>query len=170
MGYPPLVMATRAAAPAVATAFLLLAVGVDRAGATDHRLLLFGGPERRDFLGCVTCEGTDPYSIWNPDNDYGSPKHPLSIWNRTGRYGSENSPDSPWTARPETPPVVVDRVGNFCGYFVIDRSFPERVKDDYLVWLLEGHDWIADHLDEVRGDFRTQGALTLCGLRPPGNP
>jgi hypothetical protein len=161
-------MAKRLAAGVACT--LLLALGAPPARATRNPLLLFGGPEQQDFLGCVTCDASEPYSIWNPQSHYGAPSHPLSIWNREGRYGSADSPHSPWSRRPKSVPVVVDRAGNLCGNFAVDRAFPGRVTDGYLIWLLEGHDWIADHLDEVREDFRSQGArVPPCGLQPsPG--
>ena len=168
MGYPPHVMAMRAAAPAAVFTVLCLAFGGAPAYA-DHRLFLFAGPEWRDFLGCVTCRASNPYSIWNPDSEYGSPTDPNSIWNRRGEYGSGRGASSPWHPNPQPPPVVVDRVGNFCGYFVMERSFPGRVRDPYLLWLLEGHAWAADHLDEVRADFQESDEPTSCGL-PPGRP
>jgi hypothetical protein len=150
-----------------AAACLLLAFGASVASATINRVLLFGGPEQQDFLGCLTCDASEPYSIWNRDSDYGSTTHPHSIWNRKGPYGSTESPHSPWSRKPASAPVVVDRAGNLCGYFVVDRTFPGRVTDGYLVWLLEGHDWIADHLDEVREDFRGRAAeIPACGLVP----
>ncbi len=146
---------------------LLLLLGAQTARATVNPLLLFGGPEQQDFLGCLTCDAAEPYSIWNPESDYGSPTHPSSIWNRRGRYGSVASPHSPWSRHPRSVPVVVDRAGNLCGNFAVDRAFPGRVTEGYLVWLLEAHDWIADHLDEVREDFRSRGAqVPPCGLPP----
>jgi hypothetical protein len=146
-------------------ACVLLAFGAAPARATLNPLLLFGGPELQDFLGCVTCDAAEFYSIWNADSDYGSPKHPNSIWNRKGRYGSTDSPYSPWSRRPKSVPVVVDRAGNLCGNFAVDQSYPGRVSDGYLIWLLEGHDWIADHLDEVREEFRHEGPdRPPCGL------
>jgi hypothetical protein len=152
-------------------ACLLLAFAAQPAPATTNPILLFGGPEQQDFLGCMTCDAGEPYSIWNPESDYGSPKHPHSIWNRAGRYGSEDSPHSPWSRRPRSVPVVVDRAGNLCGNFAVDRSFPGRVTDGYLIWLLEGHDWIADHLEEVREDFRSRGVeIPPCGLPPNHGP
>ena len=140
-------------------------------GATLNKLFLFGGPELQDFLGCLTCDASELYSIWNPQSDHGSPGHRLSIWNRPGPYGTVDSPHSPWSRRPQSVPVVVDRAGNFCGNFAVDRTVPARVSDGYLIWLLEGHDWIADHLDEVRDDFRDRGAeLPPCGLPPSREP
>jgi hypothetical protein len=161
-------MATDTAARAVVLALLWLAAGASTAQA-DHRLFLFAGPAWGDFLGCVTCRTSNPYSIWNPAAEYGSPEHPNSIWNLGGAYGSADGAGSPWHASPQPPPVVVDRGGNFCGYFVVDRDFPGRVTDPYLRWLLEAHAWAADHLDEVRGDFEAQDQVTTCGL-PPGLP
>ncbi len=156
------------AARAAALTLLWLAAGALPARA-DHRLFLFAGPDWSEFLGCVTCRTSNPYSIWNPETEYGSPSHANSIWNRSGPFGSTTAPGSPWSASPQPPPVVVDRVGNFCGYFVIDRSFPGRVSDPYLVWLLEAQSWAADHLDEVRADFEAQDQGTSCGM-PPGMP
>ena len=147
----------------------LVALAIDPArAATRNKLLLFGGPELEDFLGCLTCDASELYSIWNPESDYGDPGHPLSIWNRGGRYGSADSPHSPWSRSPQSVPVVVDRAGNFCGNFTVDPSQPARVTAGYLVWLLEGHDWAADHLDEVREDFRHRGEeLPPCDLPLP---
>lgn len=159
------------AAAGVASCLVLVVLGLASAPAraTLNPLLLFGGPEHQDFLGCLTCDASEPFSIWNPQSDYGSPDHPHSIWNRAGPYGSTDSPHSPWSRRPKSVPVVVDRAGNPCGNFAVDRSFPGRVSDGYLIWLLEGHDWIADHLEEVREDFRHQGATVgPCGLPPGG--
>jgi hypothetical protein len=157
--------AVRAAAGCLGGLVLGLGLGAS-AGATSYPVLLFGGPEHEDFLGCLTCDASEPYSIWNPNSEYGSPGHPLSIWNREGRYGSQDSPHSPWSRRPESVPLVVDRAGNLCGNFAVDRTFPGRVTDGFLIWILEGHDWIADHLDEVREDFRSGTAITPCGLPP----
>jgi len=149
----------------VAACWLLVAAADPTRAATLNKLFLFGGPELEDFLGCLTCNASELYSIWNPESDYGSPEHPLSIWNRQGRYGSVDSPDSPWSRSPRSVPVVVDRAGNFCGNFALDRSVPGRVRDAYLIWLLEGHAWAADHLDEVREDFRHRGEeLPPCDL------
>jgi hypothetical protein len=163
-------MAKRAAIGVAAC--VLSALLASPARAALNPLLLFGGPEQEDFLGCVTCPASEFHSIWNADSDYGSPTHPKSIWNRDGRYGSEESPYSPWNRRPKSVPVVVDRAGNFCGNFAVDRSFPGRVTDGYLVWLLEAHAWITEHLDEMRDEFRSQGPdrdRDPCGLPPaPG--
>jgi hypothetical protein len=146
-------------------ALLSLAFGAAPARATLNPLLLFGGPELEDFLGCVTCPASEFHSVWNAESDYGSPKHPKSIWNREGPYGSVDSPYSPWSRKPKSVPVVVDRAGNLCGNFVLDPAYPGRVTDGYLIWLLEAHDWITEHLDQMRDEFRREGPdRDPCGL------
>jgi hypothetical protein len=146
-------MAKRAAAIA-STGLLALASIAGPARATSNPLLLFGGPEQREFLGCLNCDATEPYSIWNAASEFGDPERPLCIWNRKGPYGSTESPHSPWSERPQTLPVVVDRAGNFWGYFAADPQVRGRVTDGYLVWLLEARTWIADHLDVLREEWR----------------
>jgi hypothetical protein len=145
-------MAGRALALAVA-AWLAFASLAGTARATSNPLLLFGGPEQRDFLGCLNCDAREAYSIWNAKGEYGDPSRPLCIWNRNGPYGSTESPHSPWSRNAKTRPVVVDRAGNAWGVFAADPATPGRVTDGYLVWLLEARDWIADHLDLMREEW-----------------
>jgi hypothetical protein len=122
-------------------------------GVREDPMLLFGGPDQRDFLGCLNCDRSEPFSIWNERSDHGSTDHPHSIWNRSGPYGSSDGPHSPWSLAPETVPVVVDRAGNLLGYFTANASHPGRVRDAYLLWIVDRHDWIVDHLDAVRLEF-----------------
>ena len=111
----PPVVATCPAARAAALTLLWLGLG-QPAAAAENRLLLFAGPEWRDFLGCVNCRASNPYSIWNPASDYGSPTHPLSIWNRSGNYGS--------TTGRGLPGQLPDSL--YGGQYFIIRSFNRR--------------------------------------------
>ena len=138
------------------------------AHADDNPLLLFGGPDRDHFLGCLNCDPSEAFSIWNEEGDYGSTTGPDCIWNRGGVYGSPASPLSPWSRHATTPPFVVDRKGNFYGYFTRDLSYPDRttrtrvtgrpVTDieqliyEFLVWFLEDYDLIIANLDEIRAN------------------
>jgi hypothetical protein len=127
-------------------------------------ILLFGGPDFEHFLGCLNCERSEAFSVWNETVDYGSTTHPHSIWNRNGVYGSPSSPWSPWNPSATTPPIAVDRVGNVYGHFTRNLSDPNRVRRqeshvarpdfERLVWLLENYDWIIAHLDEARSVLR----------------
>jgi hypothetical protein len=131
-------------------------------------LLLFGGPERDHFLGCLNCDPSELFSVWNEEGDYGSTTRPDSIWNREGVYGSPASPLSPWSRHATTPPFVVDREGNFFGYFTRDLSYPDRITRtraavdpfrgnerrifEFLAWFLEDYDLIIANLDEIRAN------------------
>ena len=126
-------------------------------------ILLFGGPDHEDFLGCLNCERSDAFSVWNESVEYGSTTHPHSIWNRNGVYGSPSSPWSPWNPSSKTPPIAVDRAGNVYGQFTRNLSNPDRVRHhdnhvakpefDLLVWLLDNYDWVITHLDAVRAQY-----------------
>lgn len=139
------------------------------ATADDRFLLLFGGTEQRDFLGCLSCARNEPFSVWNPDSPYGSTTSPDSIWNRDGRYGAPTSRLSPWNPHAPTPPIVVDRAGYRYGKFTRNTALPDRVarsntlapdssvilRDnlDLLNWILDNYDGFIDRLDEVRLEF-----------------
>ena len=43
-----------------------------------------------------------------------------------GTYGSSYNSDSPWNAYGSNPPVVVDKSGNFYGYFTVNRYKDKR--------------------------------------------
>ena len=135
----------------------------DLAHATDGPLLLFGGRNRDEFIGCLNCYRSEPFSVWNESGEYGNPENENSIWNQKGPYGSRKSPFSPWNPRSSKPPLVVDRVGNLYGYFTLNRSYPKRIRrndthqkrEDFqlLVWLLDNYDWVVTHLEEVRAQY-----------------
>ena len=99
-------------------------------------LLLFGGKDHRDFLGCVNCSEYDSNSIRNKNGTYGSEYSDLSIWDHYGSYGSRYSDDSPWNPYASNPPVVVDEAGNFYGYFTVNTFNPKRTTIPSLLMLL----------------------------------
>jgi len=146
-------------------AFLFAAIFIvaGHARATDGPLLLFGGPNRDEFLGCLNCYRSEAYSVWNEKGEYGNPENESSIWNRKGPYGSPSSQLSPWNPRAAKPPLVVDRVDNLYGYLTLNRAYPKRIRpsDDrrkrrgleMLAWLLDNYDWVVTHLEEVRVQY-----------------
>lgn len=91
---------------------MMLVAGV----APAEDLLLFGGKNHDQFLGCVSCSEYHPNSINNDYGRFGSPYSPTSIRNEYGQYGSRYSSTSPWNQYGRDPPVVVDRAGRFYGY------------------------------------------------------
>ena len=88
----------------------------------NAELLLFGGNSQDDFLGCYDCSKYESDSICNKYGTYGSKYSSESIWNKYGTYGSKYSSSSPWNkySSGDDVPVLVDRRGNFYGYFTIN--------------------------------------------------
>ncbi|MCI0622099.1 MAG: hypothetical protein L0387_10595 [Acidobacteria bacterium] len=82
---------------------------------SERKLMLFGGPEHRVYLGCLNCAEYEPDSVLNPAGRYGSPFHEPSIWNRFGAYGSQFSEYSACNQFAGDPPVIVDEGGKFYG-------------------------------------------------------
>ena len=103
--------------------FCLLA---DIAGAQE--LLLYGGENHDEFLGCLNCNKRDSDSICNIRGK-GSKRDSNSIINKRGTYGNKRSYSSPWNKRSnsDSVPVLVDQNGNFYGYFTINKRRSDAV-------------------------------------------
>jgi|TARA_B100000315_G_C14441585_1_gene524931 hypothetical protein len=86
-------------------------------------LLIFGGKGHDDFLGCLSCSGYSSDSICNGYGKYGNKYNPSGMWNPYGGFGNKYSSKSPWNkySNSNSVPVVVDRDGNFYGYFTINQ-------------------------------------------------
>lgn len=123
------------------------------AGAAE--LLLFGNANQDEFLGCLTCSHFDTGSICNTFGKHGSSFSNKSIWNGFSPYGSEFSNTSPWNTFASSPPVIVDRQGNFYGYLTANQSNPKRTRIKALVQLTDAVEWVTEDLE------RAQRAL--CG-------
>jgi len=71
------------------------------------RMLIYGGPMHREFLGCINCGLYDVHSVWNGygpfgwDNDYRFASRFAIYWQPQGRY----SACAPYAA---DPPILVD--------------------------------------------------------------
>lgn len=85
-------------------------------------LLLFGGEGHDDFLGCLNCDQYSGEAICNELGSFGNSFRSSSIFNGFGPYGNSFNQSSPWNqfSRSTSVPVVVDRDGNFYGYFTIN--------------------------------------------------
>ena len=92
------------------------------AGDLEAQLLLYGGENSDQFLGCLSCGLVEEESVCNEFGPYGNEMSQASIWNRQSRYGNRNSRVSPWNRIGSSPPIVVDREGNDYGLFTINRS------------------------------------------------
>lgn len=100
-------------------------------------LLLFGGQDHKDFLGCLNCVNTSQVSVCNEFGKYGSMFNSDSIWNSFGKYGSSFSEYSPWNSFTDKAPIIVDRDGLSYGYFSVNAFHHDRTRIRWLVALLE---------------------------------
>ena len=122
------------------------------ASPVSAELLLFSGQNNKDFLGCYDCSKYDSGAICNKYGTYGSKYSSDSIWNKYGTYGSKYSSSSPWNkySSSNDVPVLVDRSGNFYGYFTIN-SYRQNAFEQarQLKNLFEGLDGDLDKLRDV---------------------
>ena len=86
-------------------------------------ILLFGGKNNKDFLGCYDCSKYESSSICNEYGIHGSQYSSSFIWNDYETYGNRYSLSSPWNeySSSNDVPVLVDKEGNFYGYFTINE-------------------------------------------------
>lgn len=116
-------------------------------------LQIYGGRNHDTYLGCLNCNKFDAASIWNAYGSHGSKFQPHSIWNRFGEFGNAYSQYSPFNTYASNPPVIVDRQGNFYGYFTINTYHHKRadfdlVKVIYRFWKLIPDD-VSKWYDEI---------------------
>jgi hypothetical protein len=103
-------------------------------------LLLFGGEDHKDFLGCLNCVDLSSASVCNELGKYGSALSSNSIWNSLGKYGSSLSEYSPWNSLTDKAPIIVDRDGKSYGYFSVNALHHDRTRIKWLVAVLGFYD------------------------------
>lgn len=107
-------------------------------------LLLFGGQDHKDFLGCLNCVDSSQASVCNELGKYGSALNSNSIWNGLGKYGSSLSEYSPWNSLTDKAPIIVDRDGKSYGYFSVNSLHHDRTRIKWLVAVLDFYDKESD--------------------------
>jgi len=110
------------------------------------KLKIYGGKNHHQFLGCMTCDGEEPYSIWSPLSDFGSTHNPKSIWNERGIYGNKTSDYSPYNEKAKYPPLVLDENGKSYGYLTINKQNPKRSWYSFV-------NMVSDKRDEIVKDI-----------------
>lgn len=87
------------------------------------KLMLFGGSEHDDYIGCLDCSKFSSDAICNEFGSMGSKFSSNSIFKNFGKYGNHFSSKSPWNqfTSSNDVPVLVDESGNFYGYFTINQ-------------------------------------------------
>lgn len=91
-------------------------------------LLVFGDSNHDVFLGCLNCNKFSTESVCN-EFGAGNQFRTESIFNGFSKYGSPFSSLSPWNefSSSNDVPVLVDRQGNFYGYFTINKFRSDSV-------------------------------------------
>ena len=107
-----------------------------------QHLHIYGGKDHDVYLGCLTCSEYSSESIWNEYSQYGNEYNSNSIWNEYGTYGNEYSSYSPWNEYASNPPVIVDKKGNFYGYFTVNEYKSKRADFDLALIIYKYYDLI----------------------------
>ncbi|MEN9547702.1 MAG: hypothetical protein RIR12_293 [Bacteroidota bacterium] len=107
-------------------AFLFITVFYSNFSIAQKALHIYGGQSHEVYLGCINCDDYNTNSVWNEYSKYGNNYNVISIWNEYGTYGNEYSQFSPWNEYGSYPPVIVDKEGNFYGYFTINEYKAKR--------------------------------------------
>ena len=127
------------------TLFLIVAFTTITSG---QSLLIFGGKNHDIYLGCLNCDKYEDKSIWNAYGDFGSKYNDKCIWNKYGDYGGAYSDFSPFNKYASNPPVLVDKDGNFYGYFTADKYFSKRTTSKLALFIIDFWEAIADDVSE----------------------
>jgi len=120
------------------SARLLLAIGLLAScfsASANPRLLLFGGPGHRVFLGCLNCDRYSNESVQNQYSDYGSRYSDTSVLNPYSDYGSKYSDYGACNRYASDPPVIVDDNGNYYGRLTVNRYADQTRMNDVAAWI-----------------------------------
>ena len=103
--------------------------------AFSQEYLIFGGNNHDKFLGCLNCSKSDSGSICNKYGNFGNKFSIESIFNKFGTFGNKFSISSPWNkySSGKDVPVLVDRAGNFYGYFTINSYRSDAFSNSNLL-------------------------------------
>jgi len=108
-------------------------------------LLIYGGEDYKVYLGKLNASPYDTESVWNAFGTYGNTYSSNSIWNEYGKYGSEYSSYSPFNDFASYPPILIDRAGNFYGYFTSNKYKSQRCNAKWI-------DFICTNVKIIRKD------------------
>jgi len=100
------------------------------------KLLMFGGPHRQTYLGCLNCSQYATDSILNRYGLHGSAYSSESIWNPYSKFASAYSTYCACSPYASEPPVIVDSEGRFYGSLTLNIFHPQRgIGEQYYEWL-----------------------------------
>lgn len=117
------------------------------ASVNAQTLHLYGGKNHDVYLGCLNCGPHNNKSIWNDYGQHGNSYNKECIWNSYSTYGNQYSDYSPWSSYASYPPVIVDKYGNFYGYFTTNIYKEQRADFKLVNMMYQFHELMADNLD-----------------------
>jgi hypothetical protein len=88
--------------------------------ASAQEILIFGGDNNKDFLGCLSCNEMAGNSVWNEMSQYGW-NNGFGKWNPFGPYKNPFSSYSACNEFTSNGPVLVDRNGKFYGRLTMNE-------------------------------------------------
>ena len=102
------------------------------------KLMIFGGPDHKTYLGCLNCNEYATDSVFNSYGTHGSPYSSESIWNHYTEVGSAYSSYGACNPYASDPPVIVDQNGAYYGRLTVNEYHPQRgAGAQYYGWLSE---------------------------------
>jgi hypothetical protein len=104
----------------VAIAIGLTALSIPASAQQGERILIFGGREHDQFLGCLTCSDVDSESVWNDVSQFGW-ANDFGKWNPFGENRNPYSSTSACNEYSSSAPILVDRRGNFYGTLSVNE-------------------------------------------------
>lgn len=93
---------------------------------TTAEIIILGGRNQTDFLGCLSCNEFNSDSVWNDMSRHGF-GNSFSTWNPFGPNKNPYSPTSACNEMATNPPIIVDRRGTYYGEFTINDARPDSV-------------------------------------------
>jgi hypothetical protein len=89
-------------------------------------ILIFGGDNNKEFLGCINCDEMSKNSVWNDMSQYGW-NNGFGKWNPFGQYKNPFSSYSACNEFTSNGPVLVDRDGNFYGRLTVNEFVSKSI-------------------------------------------
>ena len=145
----------RALATLVVTFAVMFVVADLTPHATDGPLLLFGGRNHEEFIGCLNCYRSEPFSVWNESRAStatpktrirsGTPERPLRIAQEPAQPLESTLVEPPARGRPGRQPVWlfhtrIAAIQSESGATIHIRN-GSRLPDAWS-WLLDNYDWV----------------------------
>ena len=88
--------------------------------AQQPEVLIMGGRNQDEFIGCLTCGDFDSDSVWNKFSRHGW-GNKFGTWNQFGEHKGQFGSNSACNEFASNPPVLVDRRGNYFGELTVNQ-------------------------------------------------